>query len=314
MTTGGGNTYHFGPFELDPGERLLRRDGHVVPLTPKAFDLLVYLVEHHGRLVEKSTLMSALWPNTIVEEANLAFQISALRKVLEGGGNGDSLIQTVPTRGYRFVGAVNPGHTPVVAPVLQTRWRSWKMGLWAISLAAVIVVAVVVLNRLRADRQVPRVTIAVLPFEHLGGPEREYLTDGLTEELSASLGQIDPEHLSVQGRSSTRRYKYTRESLGVIGRELGVEYLVEGSVRAESRRLRVTARLIRVRDQEQMWAESYESEPGSMLELQRELSAAIARQVRLRLSPDRLTALAARHSRNAEAYDLYLRGRHFGIS
>ena len=85
--------------------------------------------------------------------------------------------------------------------------RSWKLGLWAISLAVVIVVGVVVLNRLRADPQVPRVTIAVLPFEHLGGPEREYLTDGLTEETSASLGQIDPEHLSVKGRTSTRRYK-----------------------------------------------------------------------------------------------------------
>jgi DNA-binding winged helix-turn-helix (wHTH) protein len=95
MTTGGGNTYQFGAFELDPGERLLRQDGHVVSLTPKAF----YLVEHQGRLVEKSTLMAALWPDTIVEEANLAFQISALRKALGEGADGESLIQTVPTRG-----------------------------------------------------------------------------------------------------------------------------------------------------------------------------------------------------------------------
>jgi DNA-binding winged helix-turn-helix (wHTH) protein len=106
MTTGGSNTYQFGPFRLDPSERLLLRDGHVVSLTPKAFDLLVYLVEHQGRLVEKSTLMAALWPDTIVEEANLAFQVSALRKVLEDGGNGDSLIQTVPTKGYRFAASV----------------------------------------------------------------------------------------------------------------------------------------------------------------------------------------------------------------
>ena len=169
---------------------------------------------------------------------------------------------------------------------------------------------VVVVNRLRADLPVLRVTIAVLPFEHLGGPEHEYLTDGLTEETSASLGQIDPEHLSVKGRTSTRSYKSTPKSLAEIGQELGVEYLVEGSVRAESGRLRVTSKLIRARDQVQIWAESYDSEPGSMLELQRELSAAIARQVRLRLSPERLTALAPRHTRNAEAYDFYLRGRH----
>ena len=191
-----------------------------------------------------------------------------------------------------------------------TRWRSWKLGLLAISLAALIVVGVVVVNRLRADAPPLRVTIAVLPFEHLGGPEREYLTDGLTEETSASLGQIDPEHLSVKGRTATRRYKQTSMSAAKIGEELDVEYLMEGSVQTESGRLRVTAKLIRVRDQEQIWAESYDSEPGSMLELQRELSAAIARQVRLRLSPARLTALAPRHTRNAKAYDLYLHGRH----
>jgi DNA-binding winged helix-turn-helix (wHTH) protein len=106
MTSGGTLAYQFGAFRLDPAERLLLRGGQPVALTPKAFDLLVYLVEHEGRLVEKSTLMSALWPDTIVEEANLAFQISALRKVLDDGGNSGTLIQTVPTKGYRFVAGV----------------------------------------------------------------------------------------------------------------------------------------------------------------------------------------------------------------
>ena len=162
-----------------------------------------------------------------------------------------------------------------------------------------------------AGIQVSPVMIAVLPFEHLGGdPEREYLIDGLTEELSASLGQIDPEHLSVKGRTSTKIYKRTGKSPAEIGRELGVQYVVEGSVRAENGQLRVTSTLIRVRDQVQIWAESFDSEPGSMLELQRELSAGIAGEIRLRLSPDRLTALSRRHTQNAEAYDFYLRGRH----
>jgi DNA-binding winged helix-turn-helix (wHTH) protein len=93
--------YQFGDFRLDPAQRLLTRDAQPVAMTPKAFDLLVYFVEHHGRLVEKSTLMAALWPDTIVEEANLAFQVSALRKALDDGGAGDALIQTVPTKGYR---------------------------------------------------------------------------------------------------------------------------------------------------------------------------------------------------------------------
>ena len=140
---------------------------------------------------------------------------------------------------------------------------------------------------------------------------REYLTAGLTEETSASLGQIDPEHFSVKGRTSTRSYKGTRKSLAEIGRELGVDYLVEGSVQAESSRLRVTAKLIRVRDQFQIWAESYNEEPGSLLELQRTLSTSIARQIRQQLSPERLSALARRQTRNRDAYDLYLRGRYF---
>jgi DNA-binding winged helix-turn-helix (wHTH) protein len=94
--------YDFGPFRLDPAERLLVRDGQPVSLTPKVFDLLVYLVERHGRLVEKQALLSALWPDAIVEEANLAYNVSALRKVLDDEVEGFSMIQTVPTRGYRF--------------------------------------------------------------------------------------------------------------------------------------------------------------------------------------------------------------------
>src|SRR6188472_3814946 len=108
--------YEFGPFRLDPAERLLLRDGVVVALTPKAFDLLVYLVERHGRLAEKQALMSALWPDTIVEEANLAFHVSALRKVLDEEGERESMIQTVPTKGYRFVAPVTVA-TPIAGPV-----------------------------------------------------------------------------------------------------------------------------------------------------------------------------------------------------
>ena len=109
--------YHFGPFRLDPTDCLLLRDGQSVPLTPKAFDLLVYLVEHRGRLVEKQTLMGALWPDTVVEEVNLAYNVSALRKALDDNRGGTSMIQTVPTRGYRFVAPVSSSHRP---PIQQT--------------------------------------------------------------------------------------------------------------------------------------------------------------------------------------------------
>jgi TolB-like protein/DNA-binding winged helix-turn-helix (wHTH) protein/Tfp pilus assembly protein PilF len=307
--------FHVGDsHRVEPSLNSVTGPAGTIRLEPKVMQVLVLLAAHAGQVVAKERLIQTVWPDAFVTDDVLTRAISELRRIFGDDAKESRVIQTIPKSGYRLIAGVSSsGADKELAapgqPVHLDMRRSWKPALLATSLAVVIVVGVVVLKLLRADMQVPRVTIAVLPFEHLGGPEREYLTDGLTEELSASLGQTDPEHLSVQGRSSTRRYKGTSQSPAVIGAELGVEYLVEGSVRTESRRLRVTSKLIRVRDQEQIWAESYESEPGSMLELQRELSAAIARQVRLRLSPNRLTALAARHSRNAEAYDLYLRGR-----
>jgi TolB-like protein/tetratricopeptide (TPR) repeat protein len=150
----------------------------------------------------------------------------------------------------------------------------------------------------------------VLPFENLGNdPEREYLAAGLTEETGASLAQIDPGRLIVKGR--TLSYRDSKKSVAEIGQELAVDYLVESSVRAEGNRLRVTAKLIRVRDQEHVWSQSYEREPTSLLGLEEELSAAIAEQVHLRVLPDPAGRLGRRQSQNAEAYDAYLRGRYF---
>lgn len=156
-----------------------------------------------------------------------------------------------------------------------------------------------------------RVTVAVLPFVNLSGDEeREYLADGLAEETIASVGQIDPEHVGVIGRTSVMAYKHTTKSLADIGRELGADYLVESSIRAEGRSLRVTSKLVRARDQVQIWSASYDREPSSLLDLQQELSTAIAEQVRIRLSPDQLSGLMHRQTQNPEAYDAYLRGRY----
>ncbi|MFN2447082.1 MAG: tetratricopeptide repeat protein, partial [Vicinamibacterales bacterium] len=156
------------------------------------------------------------------------------------------------------------------------------------------------------------VTIAVLPFDNLtGDAETDYLASGLTEDTIVSLGRIDPERVSVIGRTSMIAYRGTTKSLAEIGRELGTDYLVESSLRAESNYLRITARLIRVRDQVQIWSDSFDSNTSSILGLQQEISSAIAEQVRTRLSPERQRALARRHTQNANAYDFFLRGRHF---
>ena len=138
-----------------------------------------------------------------------------------------------------------------------------------------------------------------------------YVADGLTEEVITSLGLIDPEHLRVIGRTTMMAYKRTQKTLSQIADELRAAYIVESSMRTEGERLRITSKLIRVRDHTQLWSMSYDSQPKSILEFQQEMSRNIGEQIRLRLSPKRLTALARRQSRNAEAYDLYLRGRYF---
>ena len=172
-----------------------------------------------------------------------------------------------------------------------------------------MVAGVVAWTWVRSGAVVSRVTLAVLPFANIGSdPEREYLAAGLTEETSASLAQIDPERLIVKGR--TLRYKGTTKTAVEIGQELSVDYLVESTIRAEGGRLRVTATLIRVRDQEHVWSQSYEREPTSLLGLQQELSAAIADQIRVRLSPDHVRGSSGRQTQNANAFDAYLRGRY----
>ena len=267
--------YEFGDYRLDAGKLLLSRGGRHVPLTPKVFDTLLLLVKRKGEVLEKEELLRAIWPATIVEENNLNQNISTLRRVLGESRGENRYIATVPGRGYRFISEV------------QTLSR-------------------------RSMGPPEHVRIGVLPFENIGaGLDREYLADGLTEETIASLGQIDPQHLSTIGRTSVMSYKRTTKSLAEIGRELDATYLVESSLRAEGDRLRITSKLIRVRDQLQIWSASYDSEPGSMLALQRELSQAIAEQIRLTLAPERLLALGRRQTQNAAAYDLYLHGRHF---
>jgi len=267
--------YEFGSFRLEAVKRLLLRKGAPVPLTPKVFDTLLHLVRHQGKLVAKNELMRAVWPDTVVEENNLNQNISALRRVL-GETRGENVyIATIPGKGYQFIPAVE-----IIAD--------------------------------SAPETSQPVTLAVLPFENLSAQgEREYVADGLTEEVITSLGLIDPEHLRVIGRTTMMAYKRTPKTLAQIADELQAAYIIESSMRTEGERLRITSKLIRVRDHIQLWSMSYDSQPSSILEFQQEMSRIIGEQIRLRLSPERLTALARRQSRNAEAHDLYLRGRYF---
>jgi TolB-like protein/Tfp pilus assembly protein PilF len=268
------HAYVFGDYRVETARRVLLHRGETAPLTPKAFDTLLELVRRHGEVVEKDALLEAVWPGRAVEENNLNQAIAALRRLLQDRRGENRYIETVSGRGYRFVADVE-----TVDPMPMDASAA------------------------------PR--LAVLPFENLtGDPEREYLADGLTEETIVALGQIDPRQLSVASRTSVMAYKRALDSVARIGRELGVAYTVEGTLRAEGDRLRVTAGLARTRDQVQIWSASFDSEPRSMLEFQRELAGVIAQQVRLHLEPDKFAVLSHRHPQNAEAFDVYLRGRH----
>ncbi len=267
--------HEFGEYRVDAARRTLLRGGRREPLTPKVFDTLLFMLRHPGEILEKDVLMRAVWPDTVVEENNLSQNIATLRRVLQERRGENRYIETVPGRGYRFVADV------------VTRDEDAQ------------------------DRPV-HATLAVLPFENLSrDPERDYLADGLTEETITALGRVEPAHLAVIGRTSVMGYRKTTKSASDIGRELDAGYLVEGSIRGEGGRLRVTAKLVRVRDQTQVWSATFDSEPRSMMELQCELAGVIAEQIRLRLSPARLASLANRQTRHPDAYDHYLRGRHF---
>jgi len=258
--------YEFGPFRLEPSERQLRRDGRVVPLTPKAFDTLRLLVERAGRAIAKDELMAAVWPGTHVSDATLAQNVFSIRRALGDAG----AIETVPKFGYRLA-------TPV------------------------------------AMLEVPRrLVLAVLPFENLSGdPEQEYFSDGLTDEMITQLSRLNAERLGVIARTSSMRYKSAKKTIAELGRELGVSHVLEGSVRRAGDRVRVTAQLIQVADQTHAWAQSYDRHSADVLRLQRDLAEAIAREIKITLTPREAKRLANAGGVSPAALEAYLRGRYY---
>jgi TolB-like protein/DNA-binding winged helix-turn-helix (wHTH) protein/Flp pilus assembly protein TadD len=331
-------TFRFGDFELNVGSYELRRLGRPVKLGRQPLDLLILLVEGRGRLVSRSDIVDQLWGKDVFVDVDTGVNtaISKIRQALRDSSEAPAFVETVPGKGYRFIANVeivgqaappspDPGTshpspvtqelagTPSVAvlpePLRPLRPRpAIRARVAGGALILAVAAGIAAFTSLNGG-STSSVTLAVLPFVNLGSdPEREYLAAGLTDDTSASLAQIDPAHLSVKGR--TLRYKGTTKSAAEIGQELSVDYLVESSLRAEGAKLRVTVTLIRVRDQEHVWSQFYEREPTSLLGLQQELSTAIAEQIRLRLTPDRMSGLGRRQTQSADAYDAYLRGRY----
>ena len=337
--------YEFGPFRLDAAERLLSRDGEVVPLQPKVFDLLLALVERPGRLLEKDELMKAVWPDTIVEEVNLANNISILRKTLSE--NGERFIETAPKRGYRFVAsvreiveesmgftreqqpeslkAIDEPHsatangataiariTPIKSPGAWFR-RHKRSAM--ISLAVIVVAAAIIAfftwESLRKKSGGTIESIAVLPFTN-ADPNTEYLSDGITESLINSLSQLP--QLKVIARTTAFHYKGKEADPRTVGRDLDVDAVLTGKVVQQGDSLIVQAELVKTSDGAQMWGERYERYERKLADIftaKEEVVRQISERLRTPLTGAERKQITKRHTENVEAYQHYMRGRYF---
>ncbi len=309
--------YRFGPFRLDPGTRVLLRGGEIVRLPPKAIDTLLVLLRSAGQPVEKEALIQAVWPDTFVEENNLAHHVSILRKTLGNGEGGTAFIETIPKRGYRFVGdvkdAVEPGAADERTPVETRDAPAWPR-LTRRKLAAVMVLPVAgvfVFIRWMSRRgpaAPPFESLAVLPFQNLSGDSNQgYVSDGLTEALIAELARI--RSLRVISRTSIMRYKEDRKALPQIARELDVGAVIEGSVVRLGDRVRVTVQLLDGAKDKHLWAETYERDLAGIPKLWDEVAIEIAREIRARVEPEQRARLAGQRVKR-EAFEAYLHGRH----
>jgi TolB-like protein/Tfp pilus assembly protein PilF len=270
--------FEFGAYRLDSHSGMLFRGGDHVVLPPKVAELLVALVQSAGCVLTREELLQRLWPDTVVEEGSLSSQISLLRKALGEDPKAQDFIETLPKRGYRFVASVK-------------RLVSGAH-----------------------DSSGYKHMLVVLPFENLAAGDRyDYFSDGLTEEMITELARLSPEHLGVIARTSAMQFKSTAKSIAQIGGELGASHVLEGSVRRAGERVRITAQLIRVADQSHLWAQNYERGLHDVLEVQAEVARAVAREIQIKLTPHERRRLDGDRKRpiNSQAYELYLRGRHF---
>ena len=278
-------------------------------------ELMIFMVERQGQLVSRDEIATRLWGNGVhVDvESGVNTAIRKLRAALKDSPEMPVFIETVPGKGYRFIGRASQADRTAEATTRPDRpARPWLVSGLALGLATVAAVVYYAGFR-HAGPSAPAtsITIAILPFQNLSSdPEQEYFSDGLTEETIAALGRVAPSRIRVIARTSSMAYRGTRKTAGEIGGELGANYLVESTVRRDAQQVRIMAKLIRVKDQVQVWSNTYDREPSSLLGVQQEIGSAIARHVGGELSPHAEKALI-KSTRDPDAHDLYLRSRYY---
>ena len=304
--------YQFGPFALDSARRVLCKHEQPVPLTPKAFDILLALVERRGEVVDKDQLMQRVWPDQAIEEGNLTVNVSALRKALGDSVGEHRYVVTIPGRGYKFAAPVTVGESVArLAPATGDGERVPTWPRFALATAVFMVLAGaswwLLSGRPMANAETIR-SVAVLPFVHVVESDRdESLELGLADVVSTKLAVI--RELVVSPATALRRYATNDRDPIRVGRELGVDSVLDGTIHRDGQRLRITARLLLVRDGSARWADQFDAPFGDLLKLEDLLSTQVARALRGELTGGEAQRLAERGTDSVEAHREYLIGR-----
>src|SRR6266576_3281630 len=320
----------FENYELDLAAEELRKQGSSLKLQPQPFKILAYLASHSGELLTRQELRDHVWPGDTFVDFDLAINqaIKQIRAVLNDDAERPRVIATLPRRGYRFIAKPAPAVVaePALAQVSSEGQEAGSNGPaviehsvlhgsharpWLALGAVVVLIAAVIAYRFATPkRPALQMRIVVLPFQNLtGDPRQEFFADGMTEEMISQLGAMDPKRLGVIARTSAVKYKNSGKGIDQIGHELGVNYVLEGSVREAGSRVRVTAQLIRVSDQMHVWSESFDRGFKDVVELQSDVAQAIARRIDVGLGQRRAAPPPAAQV-SWEAYSAYLKGRH----
>jgi len=279
-------SYEFGPFRLDTEADILFLSDKPVAVGQRAVALLGALVARPGTPVAKEALIEAAWPGQAIEESNLTVQIAALRRVFAQEPGGERWIETLPRRGYRFVGPTGEEQAESNPSTKTTATEETSSALPL------------------ADKP----SIAVLPFENLSGdPEQEYFSDGMAEDLITDISKISGVY--VVARTSSFAFKGVSVDIGEIARKLGVGHVVEGSVRKMGDRLRVNAQLIDCANGRHLWAERYDGSMAEIFEFQDNIREQIVSALQVNLTPADKVLSAHKPTNSVEAYDLFLKGR-----
>ena len=271
----------FENFSIDPDRRELRRDGALCPAEPQVFDVLVHLIRNRDRVVSRDDLLAAVWDGRIVSDATLASRISTARSVVGDNGDDQRLIRTILRRGVRFVGEVREEQKPAAGPARESAP-----------------------NPALPDKP----SIAVLRFVNMGGdPEQDYFAEGMAEEIITALSRCN--WLFVIARNSSFTYKSKSVDIRQVGRELGVRYVLEGSIRRGGDSLRFTGQLIEAISGVHIWADRFEGKMSDVFGLQDQFTQSVVAAIEPNLQLAEIERLKRRPATNLDAYDLFLRAQ-----